>query len=247
MGSTVSRTSGGNTNINAVFTDKKDNAELTSKDFLAIFVKQLQNQDFSNPMDSSEMMNQITQFSNMQMMQEMANYSKSNYAISLVGKTVTASRNNVSGDTETTTGVVQKVAIDDDEYVFYVDGKKFTLDQISGIETGSSDSGTVDASSYKVSAVDTTDTSVSIKWSVPTEDEDTAKNLKYTVYYSQSGPFNALAKVKTGTVFGTAGQKNLTSEVITGLKSGQSYYVNVVVEDGQGNQSVYKPTLVVTK
>jgi len=246
MGSTVSRTSGSNS-INAVFTDKTDNAELTSKDFLAIFVKQLQNQDFSNPMDSSEMMNQITQFSNMQMMQEMANYSKSNYAISLVGKTVTASRNTVSGDTETTTGVVQKVAIDDDEYVFYIDGKKFTLDQISGIQTGSSDSEAVDASSYKVSSVDTTDTSVSIKWSVPTEDDETAANLKYTVYYSQTGPFDTLAKVKTGKVFGTAGQKNLSSEVITGLESGKSYYVNVVVEDANGNQSVYKPTLVVTK
>ena len=246
MGSTVSKTSGSN-NINAVYSDKKDNAEMTSKDFLAIFVKQLQNQDFSNPMDSSEMMNQITQFSNMQMMQEMANYSKSNYAISLVGKTVTASRNTVSGDTETTTGVVQKVAIEDKEYVFYINGKKFTLDQIGGIQSESSGSQAVDASTYKVSAVDTTTKSVSIKWSVPTEDSALAANLKYTVYYSQTGPFDTLADVKKGTVFGTAGQKNLTSEEITGLESGKSYYVNVVVEDAKGNQSIYKPTLVVTK
>lgn len=246
MASTVTGASGSST-LNAVFTDKTDNAEMTSTDFLNIFVKQLQNQDFSNPMDSSEMMNQITQFSNMQMMQEMANYSKSNYALSLVGKNVTASRNTVSGDTETVTGVVEKVAIDDKEYVFYINGKKFSLDQIGGVQTsGSTDEG-VDASSYKVSAVDTTDTSVSIKWSVPTEDSETAKNLKYTVYYSKTGPFTTVTNVKTGKIFGTSGQKNLTSEVITGLESGSSYYVNVVVEDENGNLSVYKPTLVVTK
>ncbi|NLT64564.1 MAG: hypothetical protein GXY01_08965 [Clostridiales bacterium] len=247
MSNSITRTAGNGNAINAVFTDKTDNAEMKPQDFLNLFVKQMQNQDFTNPLDSSEMMNQITQLSNMQMMQQMANYSKSNYALSLVGKNVTATRYTVSGNQETVTGVVQKVAIVDNEYVFYVDGKKFSLDKISGIHTGDVADGAVDASSYKISMIDTSETSVSLKWSVPTEDEAAAKNLKYTVYYSQTGPFDTVSKVEAGNVFGTAGQQNLTSEVISGLKPKTSYYVNVVVEDGNGNKSVYKPTIVMTK
>ena len=83
--------SSGNT-INAVFTDKTDNSQLEQSDFLKLMVAQLQNQDFTNPMDNSDMINQMVQFSNMQQMQEMANYSKINYAMSMIGKNVTASR-----------------------------------------------------------------------------------------------------------------------------------------------------------
>ena len=127
MGSTSSSVgaTNGKNSINAVFTSKKDNSTLSAEDFLKLFVTQLKNQDFSNPMDNSEMMNQVTQLSNMQMMQQMAQYSKSSYAMSLVGKYVTASRYNVSGKLDTTTGMVDKVSLVGNEYVFYIDGKTY--------------------------------------------------------------------------------------------------------------------------
>ena len=78
--------------------------------------------------------------SNMQRMQEMASYSKMSYAMSLVGKVVTASRFNVSGNLETTTGVVEKLSLVNNEYVFYIGDKKYTLQQIMEVSTGSEES-----------------------------------------------------------------------------------------------------------
>ena len=242
--SSVSGTSGTNT-YNAVFTNKTDNSSLTASDFLSLFVTQLQNQDFNDPMDNSEMMNQITQLSNMQMMQQMASYSKSSYAMSLVGKNVTASRYNVSGGLDTTTGIVDKVSLVDDEYLFYIDGKTYTMEQI--MEVNTADAGaTIDASDFSVTTSDKTSDSATVNWSVPTEDTTEAAKLRYSVYYSKNGPFENVDEVEAGERFGTANQKALTSETITGLEAGTSYYVNVVVTDGNGNKTAYKPTLVLT-
>lgn len=248
MGSSSSSVGATNNSYNAVFTTKKDNATMEPQDFLNLFVKQLQNQDFNDPMDNSEMMNQITQLSNMQMMQEMSQFSKSNYAMSLVGKNVTASRYNVSGGLDTTTGVVDKVSLVDNEYVFYIDGKTYTLEQVMEVNAGNSDeNATVNAGNYAVKSTAVTTDSATVEWEVPTEDSTDAANLKYTVYYSTEGPFETVAAVEAGTRFGVANQKELTSETISGLEAGSSYYVNVVVTDGNGQKSVYKPTLVLTK
>ncbi|MEG0778296.1 MAG: flagellar hook capping FlgD N-terminal domain-containing protein [Oscillospiraceae bacterium] len=234
--------------INAVFTDKKDNSQMKSSDFLKLFVAQMQNQDFTKPMDNSEMMNQITQFSNMQMMQEMAMYSKSNYAMSLVGKNVTASRFAVGGKLDTVTGPVEKVSLVDGEYVFYVSGKKFTLEQIMEVQTaGGAGSPGIDTGSSKLVATEVTNNSATLKWDIPTEDEIAAKKLKYSLYYSQEGPFNSVESVEKGKIVGIANQGSFNKETIKGLDPSTAYFVNVVVTDANGNKSVYKPTMVLTK
>jgi len=220
-------------------------SKLTASDFLKLFVTQLQNQDFNDPMDNSEMMNQITQLSNMQMMQEMATYSKTGYAMSLIGKTVTASRYN-NGEVETTTGTVSKVALDKEEYVLYVNGKQFALDQISEIKNSADDNSAMDVSSYSVKVSSVTSSSATISWSEPTEDTTEASGLKYTVYYSQKGPFSTVSEVEKGTIFGSANQKGVLGATITGLEAGQGYYINVLVADTAGNKYVYNPTLVAT-
>lgn len=249
MGSNINGTAAAtNQKINAVFTDKKDNSKMTSADFLKLFVAELQNQDFTSPMDNSQMMNQITQFSNMNMMQEMALYSKTSYAMSLVGKNVTASRFTVSGKLDTTTGIVDKVSLVDGEYIFYIDGKKYTLEQIMEVQTGSSDGNpSVNAGNYPITAGEVTKNSASISWKAPTEDTAAAKKLKYTVYYSQEGPFSKLEEVEKGKIYGSENRAELTEETIKDLEPGTAYYVNVVVTDENGAKSVYKPTLVRTK
>ena len=227
-------------------TKESSTTSLTASDFLKLFVTQVKNQDFNDPMDNSEMMNQITQLSNMQMMQQMASYSKSGYALSLVGKTVTATRFDNSGNVDTTTGTISKVALVDDEYVFYVNGKKYSLEQIKEIQSGSEKGSSMDVSSYSVSATSVTSNSATLKWSVPTEDATQASGLKYTVYYSQKGPFSTASEVESGTRFGAADQLGLMGATITGLASGQAYYVNVLVKDASGNKYVYSPKLLVT-
>lgn len=235
------------TEYNAVFTDETDNSTLTQSDFLRLLVVQMQNQDFTNPMDDSDMVNQMVQFSNMQQMQEMASYAKSTYAMSLLGKTVTASRFTVSGELDTTTGPVQRVSLVDNEYVFYVGGKKYTMNQIMGIQAGGSEEDTspIDTSGYDLTVEEVTSDSIEISWEVPTEDEYISSGLTYTVYYSTE-KLEALEDVENATKYGV-GQKGNTSEKINGLEADTTYYINVVVEDESGNKAIYQTQTVRTK
>ena len=126
---------------NAVFTDEKDNG-VTVDDFLSLMVAQLRNQDFMNPVDDTQYVTQLAQFSTMQQMQELATYMKTNYVMSLVGKNVTAAKFSVSGELLKETGAVEKISLVNNEYAIYVNGKKFTLEQIMEINSSSSTSST---------------------------------------------------------------------------------------------------------
>ncbi len=228
---------------NVVFEEADANAELTSNDFLNLLVLQMQNQDFMEPMDNSQMMEQMATMSNMQMMEEMAAYSKSNYALSLVGKEVTASRFTVGGDLDTTSGVVEKVSLVDNEYVLYVGGKTYTLDQIMSLGASNTQ---ISASSYYVESSNLTSDSVTLDWQVPTEDFTVAQDLTYTVYYSETGPFETVEDVEAAQKVGIGNQKEQFNEVVTGLNPGTIYYLNVLVTDSLGNKTVYKPTQIRT-
>ena len=236
-------------NYNAVFTDESDNSILDPDQFLNLLVLQMQNQDFMNPMDDTTYITQMTQFSNMQQMQKMAEYSQTSYAMSLVGKTVTASRIQVNGSLDTTTGVVDKVSLLDGEYVLYVGGKTYTLSQIMSIQTGS-ESGeagkpSYDTSNMELTAADVKSDSIQIKWPLPTEDTTVSSGLTYSVYYSEQGPFDTLESVEKG-MMASSDQKNITEETIKNLKPDTEYYVNVVVKDANGNKSIYKTLKVET-
>lgn len=140
MDSSVSRAESTGTQYNNVFTTKKDNSSMEPMDFIKLMIAQLKNQDFNDPMDNSQMVTQMAQFSNMQEMQKMATYSKTTYAMSLVGKTITASHATVSGKPDVTTGVVDKITMNGDEYVVYVGDKKYTLEEITTVQAAAADS-----------------------------------------------------------------------------------------------------------
>ena len=132
----VGGSSGSSQIWDAVFTDKKENS-VSVDDFLSLMVAQMTNQDFMNPMDDTQFVTQLAQFSSMQMMQEMANYTKTSYVMSLVGKPVTAARISVGGELLKETGPVQKISLHNNEYAVWVNGKKFSLEQI--MELGTTD------------------------------------------------------------------------------------------------------------
>lgn len=102
-------------------------------DFLNLMVAQLTNQDFMNPMQDTQYVTQLAQFATMQHMQELAYNSKLNYVNTLVGKQVTVAKLKLGGQIEKDEGTIQKVALADNEFSVYVNGKSYTLEQIMEI------------------------------------------------------------------------------------------------------------------
>ncbi len=243
----VSQTTG--TNYDVVFTDKKDNSILDPSSFLQLLVVQMQNQDMSEPMDNSELVTQMSQFTNIQIMEQMSLNSQSSYAISMVGKTVTASRFTVAGDLDTTTGVVDKVSLVDNEYILYIDDKKYTLDQI--MEVGTGNSTITDATSdFSLKVSEVQNDRATIEWSVPAEHILDQDNLRYTVYYSDAinsvDDFDTLEEVESGKVWGASNQFNINSAEILGLQKDTPYYANVVVTFADGAKQLLEPVKFTT-
>ena len=233
------------TTYNAVFTDKADNSTLSQDDFLKLMITELTNQDFNNTMDTSQMVNQMTQFSNMQAMNEMLSYSRTNYAMSLVGKTVTASRYTVSGDLDTTTGKIDKVSLVDDEYVFYIGSKRYTLSQIMTVQDSNSTT-TIDPTKFSISSSDVTESTVKLNWELPTEDDLVSAGLRYSVYYTKESDFDSVDDIlKNGTL--SASDLKTQTLVVSQLEAGTEYNFNIIVEDSNGKKYCYNPIKVTTK
>lgn len=123
----------------------KTDLDLQTTDWLTLLVAQLKNQDMNNTMDTSEMTNQMAQYSQIQAIQNMVSlqenmYSMSttNYAASLIGKEVTVAEMtttvNSDGDTVdalvTKKGVVSGVTLFEGQPTIYVDEKAYALNQI---------------------------------------------------------------------------------------------------------------------
>lgn len=109
---------------------EKDNLSLEFDDYLKIIVAQLQNQDMTNPTDTSDFINQMVQYTTIQAMQEMNSLSKSSYAMSFIGKDVVIAETDSRGDVQTKNGVVEGVSLYYDEPVFIVDGKEYPMSSI---------------------------------------------------------------------------------------------------------------------
>lgn len=103
---------------------------LTSQDFLELMVAQLSNQDFMDPVDDTQFLAQMAQFTTMQQTQEMANLFKQSYVLSLVGQNITAAKFTASGEVQTATGPVSRVSLVDNEFLLYIGDEPFSLDQI---------------------------------------------------------------------------------------------------------------------
>lgn len=108
--------------------------ELGKDDFLKLLLTQLSNQDPTRPMENTEFIAQMAQFSSLEQMTNMstefaklANMLSSNEAVSLLGKNVTIS----TGDTSVN-GVVEAVTRGEDPQV-EVNGMLYLMDQIKSV------------------------------------------------------------------------------------------------------------------
>lgn len=117
---------------NAVF---EDNAEksIGFKDLFSLMINQLSNQDFLNPVDDNQYLAQMTQIASMSAMQELAKYSQSQYMTSFLGREVTITKYEIGGEVKTETGIVEGINWTNDDYKFMVNGKPYTLKEISNV------------------------------------------------------------------------------------------------------------------
>jgi flagellar basal-body rod modification protein FlgD len=116
-----------------------DNLTLEFEDYLKIIVAQLQNQDMTNPTDTSDFINQMVQYSSIQIMQEMNTLSQNNYAMNFIGKEVVISETDSSGNISTKSGVVDGVSLYYDEPVVIVDNTEYPLSSVMIATTAKSE------------------------------------------------------------------------------------------------------------
>lgn len=89
-------------------------SSLDMNDFLALLAAQFENQDVMNPTDNTEFISELAQFSSLQAMSQLTQYSERQYASSLVGKNVEVGTYDKSGKYVLKTGVVENTAFGSD-------------------------------------------------------------------------------------------------------------------------------------
>ena len=113
---------------------RKTSNELGKDDFLKLLITQLSNQDPTNPMENTEFISQMAQFSSLEQMtnmstsfSKMASFINSSEAASTLGKTVELN----IGDT-TTTGIVEGATRGENPQIL-VNGMYYSMDKITAV------------------------------------------------------------------------------------------------------------------
>ncbi len=123
--------------VNVVDSSKTGFNGLTSDDFIKILITQLQNQDPSNPMDSDQLLSQVSQMRELQSSLELSDSLKSltlsqqlTSATSFLGKQVTAPD---SGN-QNFTGTVDRVVVKDGQTLLGIGDKEVELSKVVNVK-----------------------------------------------------------------------------------------------------------------
>lgn len=226
----------GGLDVNTPYIDG-DQDSVNVQDFLQLMIAQLRNQDFTNPVDDTQYVTQLAQFASMQQMQELAYYSKTSYAMGLVGQTVTVASYSIGGNVKRAVGAVEKVTLVDNEYMITVGGNDYRLNQIMSVGSASPD--VEDTTKLTPILLKKNADSASVRWDPPTNDELDKDQFTYEVYYSEKSEFDTLDDVKKGKLAGTVKPGEEPTFNITGLEAGKTYYVNIIGRTPAGKETVY--------
>ena len=116
------------TTSNTVDSSDATNSYLSFDSYLKLLVSQMQNQDFNNPMDDSEVLAQMAQYSMLEGIKNMTQQSAISYATSLVGEVVT-----VDDGSGAYTGMVESVTVKNGEPWLMIDGMSYKSDKVTDI------------------------------------------------------------------------------------------------------------------
>lgn len=106
----------------------ESNSYMTFDSYLKLLTEQMRNQDFNNPMDDSEVLAQMAQYSMLEGIKNMTQQSSISYATSLVGKVVT-----VDDGGGAYTGAVESVTVKNGEPYLMIDGMSYKSDTVTDI------------------------------------------------------------------------------------------------------------------
>lgn len=119
---------------NSKVEERKAKHELGKDDFLRLLVAQMQNQDPMNPINDTEMIAQMAQFSLLEQMQELSQSFAMNQALQLIGRLVYAEvRQESSGTVIPMTGHVDRVLIQNGKVMLGIGEAEVKLEDIKGV------------------------------------------------------------------------------------------------------------------
>ncbi|MBW7573354.1 flagellar hook assembly protein FlgD [Caproiciproducens faecalis] len=96
-------------------------------DFMQLLAAQFTNQDPMNPVDNTEYIAQLAQFSSLQAMQDLTQLSMTQYGASLVGKKVVVASYDSNGKYSEVTGVIDSINFASSPYTVIINGKGYNL------------------------------------------------------------------------------------------------------------------------
>lgn len=112
---------------------QSESESLGMQDFLNLLVAQMTNQDAMNPMENTEFISQMAQFSSLQAMSDLTKISVQGQVASLIGKNVVVAEYNSKGELEVQEGIVQKVTLHSGEARLYVNDMEFNYSNVMEI------------------------------------------------------------------------------------------------------------------
>lgn len=127
-GNQVNKTNANNLKV------QKGNESLNMQDFLNLLVAQMTNQDAMNPMDNTEFISQMAQFSSLQAMSDLTEMAMQGQATSLIGKNVVVADYDNMGQMIIQEGIVQRVTIFGRETKLYVNDTEYSYSNVMEIK-----------------------------------------------------------------------------------------------------------------
>ena len=121
-------------NVNNDLNVQNSNEALNMQDFLNLLVAQISNQDVLNPMDNTEFVAQMAQFSALQAMTDLTELAMQGQATSLIGKNVVVAHYNNSGQLEVQEGLVERVTIHGGKTKLYVNDMEYDYSNVMEIK-----------------------------------------------------------------------------------------------------------------
>ncbi|MEA4846526.1 MAG: flagellar hook capping FlgD N-terminal domain-containing protein [Clostridiaceae bacterium] len=123
-----------NYTASAASTDRTASTELGKDEFLKLLVTQMRYQDPLEPIDNTEYVSQLAQFSTLEHMSNMSSGISYMEALSMTGKYITATTtDSTTGESKNVNGVVDSVKLKSGSAVLVVAGTEINLDEVTEV------------------------------------------------------------------------------------------------------------------